>query len=411
MLPVVALPLTTGAAEIRGTVIHPTRPGVVSDLEVRLLGLTEDSEPIRSSVRTDSEGSFHFVDLPEPAAYLVAASYDGISFPGGTVSFRAGEAPSQAPLVFHIYDRTTDATALSAPMLSWVIEREAGVYQVSQSLSVRNGDSRVVVVEAGEPPLLRMPLAPGHGEVRAALGRLAEGVSIVDGSAELRGPLLPGESEVRLRYELPLDGMLETEVGALQPTAAAGGWPDGAPRIERLELYLKDFGIAVDAGTLHPARPARSGDVIYLAFLGFELEPGTRYPLRVSPLSPAPAPPVWSTVLLVALLAGVSLYVVGRPVAMAATEPVVDAQAPGELEKRALQDALADLDFDFETGKLSVEDRDRLRAELTGEAVRSLARRRGLTRGKTLATEEPRCTCGHQAREGDKFCAACGRPL
>ena len=233
----------------------------------------------------------------------------------------------------------------------------------------------------------------------------------MDGSAELRGPLLPGESEVRLRYELPLDGMLETEVGALQPTAAAGGWPDGAPRVERLELYLKDFGIAVDAGTLHPARPARSGDVIYLAFLGFELEPGTRYPLRVSPLSPSPAPPVWSTVLLVALLAGVSLYVVGRPVAMAATEPVVDAQAPGELEKRALQEALSDLDFDFETGKLSVEDRDRLRAELTGEAVRSLARRRGLTRGKTLPAEEPRCTCGHQAREGDKFCAACGRPL
>ncbi len=401
----------TGAVEIRGRVIHPSRPDAVSDLEVRLLGLTDDNEPIRSSVRTDADGSFHFVDLAEPAAYLVAASYGGISFPGGTVSFRPGQDPSHPPLVFHIYDRTAEAAALSTPSLRWVIEREAGVYQVSQSLSVQNADSRVVVAEAGEPPLLRMPLAPGHGEVRAALGRLAEGVSVVDGSAELRGPFLPGESEVRLRYELPRDGTLETVIGALQPTAASGGWPDGAPRIERFELYLKDFGIAVDAGTLYPARPARDGDVIYLAFLGFELEPGSRYPLRVSPLSPSPAPPLWSTVLLVALLAGVSLYLVGRPVAMVATEPAVDADAPAELEKRALQDALADLDFDFETGKLSVEDRDRLRTELTGDAVRSLARRRGLTRDGAPPAVGPGCSCGHQPQAGDKFCAACGRPL
>ena len=401
----------TGAVEIRGRVIHPTRPDAVSDLEVRVLGLTDKDEPIRSSVRTDADGSFHFVDLPEHAAYLVAASYDGISFPGGTVSFRQGQDPSKAPLVFHIYDRTAETAALSTPTLRWIIEREAGVYQVSQSLSIKNADSRVVVVEAGQPPLLRMPLAPGHGQVRAALGRLAEGVSVVDGSAELRGPFLPGESEIRLRYELPRDGTLETEIGALQPTAASGGWPDGAPRIERLELYLKDFGIAVDAGTLYPARPARTGDVIYLAFLGFELEPGTRYPVRISPLSPSPAPPLWSTVLLVSLLAGVSLYLVGRPVAMAATEQPVDALAPGELEKRALQDALADLDFDFEMGKLSVEDRDRLRKELTGDAVRSLARRRGLTQGKAPRAEEPGCSCGHQPQAGDKFCAACGRPL
>ncbi len=197
----------------------------------------------------------------------------------------------------------------------------------------------------------------------------------------------------------------------MQPTAASGGWPDGAPRLERFELYLKDFGIAVDAGSLYPARPARSGDVIYLAFLGFELEPGTRYPLRVSPLPPSPAAPLWSTVLLVALLAGVSLYLVGRPVTMVATEQAVDADAPAELEKRALQDALADLDFDFETGKLSVEDRDRLRAELTGDAVRSLARRRGLTRDGAPPAVGPGCSCGHQPQADDKFCAACGRPL
>ena len=296
--------------------------------------------------------------------------------------------------------------------MRWIVEREAASYQVAQSIAVRNSRSGVVVVDEASAPLLRMPLAPGHGEVRTAFGRLPEGVMIRDGIAELRGPFLPGEREIRLSYDLLADGDLQTVIGALQPTATNGGgaWELGAPRIERLELYLKDFGIVVDGGDLYPARPARDGDVTYLSFLGFDLEPGTRYPIRITPLPPSQAPPTWVSILLISLLAGGSLYLVGRPAAAGSAELVEVSEVVDE-EKRALRDALADLEFDFETGKLSAQDRDRLRGELKREAVRSLARRRRAVTAEDPALRATICECGHRPRPGDRFCATCGRSL
>lgn len=405
-------PSSANAVEIRGKVIHPTRPGGAADIEVRLLGLTEDEEPIRADTRTDGDGNYRFEDLPAPATYLIAASYDGISFPGGTLSFPEADSPPKPPLTFHIYDRTADPSSLTAPSLRWIVEREADSYRVAQSIAVHNSRSGVVVVDEAAAPLLRMPLAPAHGEVRTAFGRLPEGVTIRDGIAELRGPFLPGEREIRLSYDLPADGDLQTVIGALQPTATNGGgaWELGAPRIERLELYLKDFGIAVDGGDLYPARPVRDGDVTYLSFLGFELEPGTRYPIRITPLPPSSGPPTWASILLISLLAGGSLYLVGRPVAAGSAERV-EVSEVADVEKRALRDALADLDFDFETGKLSVQDRDRLRGELKREAVRSLARRRRAVTTESSAVQAILCKCGHRPRPGDRFCAACGKSL
>jgi hypothetical protein len=404
--------MPAAAAEIHGRVIHPTRPEAAADVEVRLLGLAKDEQTLQRQTRTDSKGNYRFDDLPAPAAYLLSASFDGISFPGGTVSFRSEDEPAKPPLTFHVYDRSTDASALSTPSLRWVVDREAGLYEVVQTLAVSNSSFTFISVEADEAPLLRLPLAPGHGEVRTSFGRLPEGVTVYDGVAELRGPFFPGESEIRLSYDLVADGALRTEVGGLEASALDGPWPAGAPRVGRLELYLQDFGIEVDAGTLHPARPARSGDVIYLAFLGFELEPGSRYPVRISPLPPTSVPPTWATILVVSLLAGGSLFMVARPVATSeGRDARPDADSLVEVEKEALRSALADLDFDFETGKLSVEDRDRLRGELSREAVRSLAHGRRAPTVQAPAVAPPRCSCGRQALRGDRFCASCGKSL
>lgn len=410
-LALLAWPAAVHAVEIRGQVIHPTRRDAAADLEVRLLGLTEEDEPLQRTTRTDSDGAWVFSDLPAPASYLVAATFDGVAFPGGTVSFRAGDGPVKPPLTFHIYDRGSDASALSVPTLRWIVEREAGVYRVSQSLVVENASMRVVVAETGSPALLRMPLGPGHGEVSAAFGRLPEGVTIANGAAELRGPFLPGSSELRLAYDLSTERSLHTQLAALEPTGISGPWSEGAPRVERLELYLRDFGVEVDAGPLHPARPARSGDEIYLTYFGFELPPGRRLPLRVSPLPPARAVPTWVSALLVSLLAGGTLLLVARPlVGGAAGDTELAPHGVGEPERDALESALADLDFDYETGKLSSEDRDQLRAELRSEAVRSVARRQ---RAPTAQRPLPgrRCSCGHRPEREDRFCAACGKAL
>jgi hypothetical protein len=235
--------------------------------------------------------------------------------------------------------------------------------------------------------------------VRAEFMALPEGVTVVDGALEIRGPVVPGTTSLRWGYELGAEPVLETEVRVLSP-------------VEELSIYVQDFGVAIDAGALHPARPARQDDVFYQLFVGFELEPGEVYPLRVTPLPPLASPPPALVAVVVMLLAGAGLFFVGRPVAEVVTAdrgPSAEIEGEGDLEKEALRAALRDLEFDYEMGKLSDEDRDRLREELQRDAVRALARRR---QQQAPTAPEPRlCECGRAAQPDDRFCAACGKAL
>ena len=82
--------------------------------------------------------------------------------------------------------------------------------------------------------------------------------------------------------------------------------------------------------------------------------------------------------MLAALGAGALFFFVIAPIvreALARGATVRDLE-PESPAKAALAAALHDLEHDFETGKLSVEDRERLRADLRREAMAELARER-----------------------------------
>jgi hypothetical protein len=51
-----------------------------------------------------------------------------------------------------------------------------------------------------------------------------------------------------------------------------------------------------------------------------------------------------------------------------------------------------------------------MRAALRDEAVRELAARRG-SEPAAAPAEVRACECGRRADPGDRFCAACGKPL
>lgn len=388
----------THAATVEGRVIHPQRSDAAADLEVVLLGVSQEGEPIERRTRTDARGRFRVSALPTPAAYLVAATYRDITFPGGSVVFRE-EAPEETrELVFHIYDSSTDGTRLVLRKMRWVIEREAGAYRVSQSFVVANPGLNVILRESAQPPLLRVGLAPGHGELETPFGTLPIGAQLRDGLLELRGPFYPGEREVQLAYDLPETGLdLSTQIRVPDP-------------LQMLEVFVRDFGIRVDAGPLHPARPTREGDVIYQRYLGFDLAAGTRIPFRVEALPPRAPTAAWAEMLAAALAAAGLLYFVGRPIGRAEPHPAASEESAETSEREALITALSDLEHDFETGKLSSEDRERLRQDLRREAVRALSRARGAQSAAETTAAKP-CRCGRMPALDDRFCATCGSPL
>jgi hypothetical protein len=398
------------AGTIEGRIAHASKPEAVAGLVVQAIGIDASEKTIQRETRADAEGRYRFENLPAPAAYLVRARYGELVFPGGSAVFRPGEPELSHTVDFQVYDSSDDASRLRIASLQWVIGRSAGVWRVNQNAVVANPDPAVVVAAPEAAPVLRIALAPGHGDVETMFGRLPDGVVIRDGVAEIRGPILPGPDgfTLQLAYDLPApDTALETTIAL----------PDA---VDQLGVYVQDFGIDVNAGVLHPARPTRENDMIYQSFLGFELPAGSVLPLRVTALPPLFPLPQTVVALIAALLAGGLLFFVAGPLALASRGASASASAPAAAEespaKAALEAALVDLEHDFETGKLSADDRDRLRDDLRREAVGALARERGQLEGapaaSTAATPAARvCACGREAQAHDRFCAACGKAL
>ena len=393
------------AAVIDGRVVHPERPEAGADIDVRLLGVNRAGETHTDRTRSGPDGRFRFDDLPAPAAYLIAADYLGLSFSGGSIVFEEGSEGATRSSVIHVYERSDDAAELAIQSLEWVLEREAGIYRVRMLARIENPTLRAVALEPDASPALRLGLLPGHTSLETpfAFGNaLPSGTKLVGDALELRGPFFPGTRDLHFVYDVPRAvGPLEVELPV----------PD---RVGLLDLRVRDFGVVVEAGLLHPARPGRDGDQVYLRYLGFDLAAGTPIPLSIEPLPPRSAPPRPVQAVLVALLAGGIMFWVLRP--LRGGQPALLETREEDGERAALFSALADLEHDFETGKLSTADRDRLRAELRSEALRSLARppaspaRTPSAGGRALAPSAA-CDCGHVLQPGDRFCAHCGKPL
>jgi hypothetical protein len=390
-----------GAATLEGEVVHTENPAAAANVSLSLLGVRRGGDTVERTARSDADGRFRFEDVPADAAYLLFGEYSGIRFYGGTTVLREQDADATRSLVLRIHERTDDPAGLALRSLAVGLEREAGRWRARTLARISNPTSRAIAIEDASPAPLRLGLLPGAGEPRTPFGRLPPGARVQDGAVELRGPFLPGEQELTLDYEIGEAGDALTAALVL---------PDP---VESFELRVRDFGVAVDAGALHPARPVKDGDEVWMRWIGFDLPAGASLPLALEPLPPRRPLPRTAQALVVAFLAGALFLFVARPLSTARTRVGRDLppEAAGEdPEREALFAALRDLEHDYETGKLSAEDRERMRAALRDEAVRELAARRGSE--PAVAPAEPQvCECGRRTAPGDRFCAACGKPL
>ena len=313
-----------------------------------------------------------------------------------------------------VFDPSEDCSNLRIAEIKTIIGRaEAGVYRVQQLIGLENTDRSVLQRAAGAPPLARFALLPNRSaEVGASLMFSPADISTAaDGTAEYRGPVFPGMQWLTVTYEIDSGGGpdLISELAFPEP-------------LDRFELYVRDpGGLAIYAQPLHAAplhvERESGAPVPYQSFLGFDLAAGTRIPLRLEAVPPAGSQSVAAA--LVAVLFGLLGVFVGLPVAEGARAGgrERETRAP-EGPAVALAAALADLEHDFEMGKISAEDRERQREELRREAVQEMARIQAAqpTRRSREAPAPPAarfCSgCGHPAVAPDaRFCSACGRKL
>lgn len=108
------------------------------------------------------------------------------------------------------------------------------------------------------------------------------------------------------------------------------------------------------------------------------------------------------------------LFVAGLVVAPLLEDEPADPDAPegtsAEDRREAALEALEELEFEHETGKLSDEDYRRLRNKYARAAVATRDESAAASGGDPVET--PRCPdCGAEADRGDRFCPRCGADL
>ncbi len=271
-------------------------------------------------------------------------------------------------------------------------------------------ESDTHVLGTPEAPLLHIPLPEGATKLR--FGSDAPGLELAphpDGGFAVLGAVAPGEARVELGYQL-----------AVKEPPARFSRTLAAPT-PIYSVFVADTGrLAPRSERLHRRRPLRTADLTYLHFEAFEVAPGETVALELGLLPPrARGGEQLALGFVIAAALGAAWLLTG-PLRERRASGAVAPQAEAELstarrEREAIYEAIRDLDYDFETGKVEADDHARLRDELRGRAATLLQAERSEPAPAAAPAEKPHrslCTaCGAAAAPAHRFCAQCGAAL
>lgn len=236
---------------------------------------------------------------------------------------------------------------------------------------------------AGTPEAPLFHVALPKGATLSGVDPSAEGLGLVpteDGGFDVIGPIGPGETSLGYGYQIAYrtpqrpEGI---ELGLRFPLEVA-----------TLNVLIADTGIALESDRLHRRRPFRSGTRNFLHREAFNVSPDEVVGLELEPLQEAGVPRSASIALTIAAVAIGGLFLIGPLRGAPRREDEVESEAaPFRAEREAIYTAIADLDHDFETGKLEPEDYQPMREDLREQAIELLrAEREAATRVEAPAS-------------------------
>ncbi|TDJ13517.1 MAG: hypothetical protein E2O66_05095 [Deltaproteobacteria bacterium] len=356
-------------------------------------------------------------DFPTQVARVAVIAADG----GPRISGRRLQAGEPLQIEGRIY-RTLEALDIQAGEslefhVDLPIRAPAPILLVRSQILVEMDDAALEVdeqlvlqVEGSEPlvathgaPLLCIHLPAGASGLRFDRIGLAMGLGHdPSGALALRGPIPAGNTTLAIGYRIPVgeDGVV---------------FERRFPRhLPLLLINVADTGILAETDRLHRLPTARGNDRSYLRLEAFEIEANEPVRVRFSQL-PAPRPTSRLANTGFALVLGaVALLVLIEPLRRAKTSVGTETrQDELAFERESVYAAIRDVDEDFDTGKLTVEDHSRMRAELRRRAIGLLEAERNAQQKPEPATEQhqasARCAaCDAELPDSARFCPGCG---
>jgi hypothetical protein len=343
------------------------------------------------------------VERPDGPTLTRSGPDDAELRPGDSIALRV-EFPATADAV----DR------ISALELRIWLELDGAALTVDQQYTLAV-EGNTPLRSATGAPLLCIPLPDGAGDLHFSSGTLAMGASRdASGALAVRGPLPAGETEISLRFLLPIerDDPLFSQV-----------MPLDTPLVS---VLVADTGVVVETNRLHRKRPIRRPDRSYLHLEAFEISAGEPVELRLRPLAarrPLSKPAATGIAFAAAAIAiGFLIAPLRRAGAEMSVPPSAASRAADE--RGSVLTAIRGLDEDFEIGKLTEADYREMRLTLRAEAVELLRVERAALEeaagAEHAALEEaagadgtPRSCpgCEAETRADARFCSQCGAPL
>jgi len=310
-----------------------------ADLPVTLQGYDEMTMAVELAGKTQSDGTFSFVDAPfkEGRVYIAVLEYQGASFtsnPLHSADVISGAIPE---LVINIYETTTDTAALSAERLHVIFDfSDPAAVNVAEIFLLTNSGEQIIVGEAGQP-VLTYRLPKGASDVQFPDD--VDGTRFVlldDGFGDLAA-IAPGAGhQVVVVYTLPVQTKLnlkfETPVAVSSTVVmvAAGG----EAQVVKSD-QLQSGGERTVQGT--------SVEL----YTGGALSAGESLDLTIGKKQPFPTLPIGLAALGAALILGGFMIVRQKNKAGQVEEAETFVES-----KEALLDAIIALDDQFAAGKI-----------------------------------------------------------
>ncbi|MBI5304177.1 MAG: hypothetical protein HY868_18740 [Chloroflexi bacterium] len=377
-----------GQGKLEGQIVNGTKDAKLqnpSSLVVTLYSAVANaSTPISQTTKSDNDGKFVFASLDTNAGtrYLLTTTYLGVDYASDVFTFAANQTTVTQTLQVH--DTTTDRASLQVMQTHLVIDVQPRILQIVQIVQVVNMSDRAIIHAGPHDPTLIVPTLAKAQAFQFDSPTVESTTLVGDGVITYTLPFAPGVDQIVFNYTVPYTPPTYDFRLAL---------PFDTPT---LRILLSDVKANVQSSQLGATSlfPTQSGQT-FLQTTASSIKAGTEVRATFSNLTgagssatapsggPVSAPTGQDNN---TLIAGVVLGVVGiaalgligfaitrRRAAQFAEdeeyeEEEEEAPASTDSQRLELLQKLADLDDEFEAGKIAQEEykqqRDAIKAEL-----------------------------------------------
>ncbi len=349
-----------GSGIIDGSLVNRTEGGSsVANQEITLMTYLDNAEAGTATAKTDSVGHFIFDGLSTDSGYSyeVKLTFQQAEYYSERLAFNDGQTRKSTEVT--VYDSTTNDKAIRVAMTHSVVYVELGSLRVVEYYLFVNEADRTYIgskeVAEGTRETLRLPLPNKATELQVGSGLMECCiVGSEDGFVDTM-PVLPGVKEVAYGYRISNgSGTYSFSRNVNYPTAS-------------YNLLVQGEGVEVASNQLTAGEPMEIEGMWFNQLSGQELTVDETVVARLSglPYSNNRGTILWVVLALVVLGAGAGFtYLMRR----GKLQPV-DSEGNLDRRRQRLLIELAQLDDDFEGGKITKEIYHRLRAARKAELI------------------------------------------